>query len=135
MKSRWPQPAPVRPCVALEQFQESLKISQRLAVADARSFQAQTDLALGHVKVAFAQEQAFRHAEAAGSFEKALALLRPWQQGGKLKGTRFANMVGDFENEVRLCQACLKALGDLDGLLKQPLKERADLLAAPLRNR
>ncbi|MBI1916974.1 MAG: hypothetical protein HYS12_19880 [Planctomycetes bacterium] len=114
---------------ALEQFRQSLKIRQRLADDDPRNFEAQTDLVGSHANCGLAEKQGFHHAEAVASFEKALAVLRPWQQGGKLKGTRFAAWPGIIENELRFCQDALKALGNLDAVLKLPAEQAVHLLA------
>src|SRR5262249_46931975 len=56
-------------------------------------------------------------------------VLRPWQQAGKLKGTRFAPWPGNLEKELRFCQDALKALGNLDALLKLPAEQAVPLLA------
>jgi tetratricopeptide (TPR) repeat protein len=113
---------------ALEQYREGLKIAQRLAAADPRNFEAQTDLVGSHAKIGLAEKQALRHAEAIASFEKALAALRPWQQAGKLKGTSFAVWPGLFEKELGVCQLALKALGNLDTLVKLPAEQALPLL-------
>src|SRR5205814_2090293 len=107
---------------ALMHYQEYHKISQRLADADPNDAKAQTDLVISHYKLGRTQMQALRHQEAAASFEKGLARLRSWQQEGKLKGTKFASWPGIVEGELRAAQDALKALGDLEALLKSAPK-------------
>jgi serine/threonine-protein kinase len=114
---------------ALGHFREGHKIIQQLADAAPGNFKAQIDLVTSYYIIGLAQKQGPFPAEAAASFEKALAVLRPWQQAGKLKGTRFAAWPGIIENDLRSCQAALKALGNLDTLVKLPAEQAVPLLA------
>jgi eukaryotic-like serine/threonine-protein kinase len=113
---------------ALREFQEGLKIALRLSEADPSNFEAQTEVVGMYFRIGRAEEELFRHAEAIATFEKALAVLRPWQEAGKLKGTRFADWPRIITRGRDDCRLALRALGDLEPLLKLKPKQAVELL-------
>jgi tetratricopeptide (TPR) repeat protein len=114
---------------ALENYRESFGITERRAARDPRNFEAQMDLAVGHYKIGQAEKQTFRYAEAASLFKKALEVLGPWQQAGKLKGSPFADWPDILQGELAFCRDAPKALGKLDALLNLPTEQAVPLLA------
>jgi hypothetical protein len=94
-------------------YLDGLAIAKRLAAADRKNVEAQTDLFISYFKLGSVCRETHQYGRARHWFARALQVVEPLDQQGKLKGTPFARAVAHMKQQIAFCQAAEKAIADL----------------------
>jgi tetratricopeptide (TPR) repeat protein len=113
---------------AQKEYQTGHEMAQRLADADPKNAEAQTDLFISYFKLGSTNNTLHNYDQVIEFFTRRRAVLLPWHEKGLLV-VQFKKAVSIVDRELVACRNAQKAIADIEFVFQQPPEKIADLLA------